>query len=386
MAALGPLLGGWLVTEYSWRFAFWVNVPITALILLGVLRVPDSRDKQASGYDPLGVLLTVIGMTSIVFALIEEQRYGWFTPLRTANLFGVRFDGVSPVPFALAIGIIALVALIFLERARGRAGRPVLIDLTLFALRGFRYGAIAAMVVSMAEFGLILILPLFLQSALGLNAFQTGLVIAALAVGSFLAAGMVPQLAGKMSSRAVVQLGIGLEFVGALGIGLSLDPAMSAWRLVPWLVVYGMGLGFASSQLAGVMMAEVPERQSGQASGLQSTLRQVGAALGVAVLGAVLVNGLGSSVEENLAAAPAQVRAEVSRIVQESGGAAIPSLREPTVHAAAAAASVDATSRVTILASLIMLVGFGSTLLLPGADPQSVKESEKSEESASEGI
>ncbi|WP_285708819.1 MFS transporter [Microtetraspora sp. NBRC 16547] len=367
MAGVGPLVGGWLVTEYGWRSAFWVNLPIGALILLGTLRVPDSRDEHASGHDPLGILLTVIGTTSVVFALIEGQKYGWLTPLRPADLLGVRFEGVTPVPFAFGIGVVALIALVLVERARGRVGRPVLIDLTLFALPSFRYGAMAAMVVALGEFGLILVLPLFLQSALGYSAFQTGLVIATLALGTFLAGGMVPGLVKKASSRMVVQIGVGLEVVGALGIALSIDAEMSPWRPVPWLVVYGLGIGFASAQLASVLMADVPPRQSGQASGLQSTVRQVGAALGVAVLGAVLVTGLGSSVERHLDDFPAQVRTEVAHAVQESGGVAIAGLREPEIHAAAVAASAETTRRVTLLTALILLAGVGATLLLPRA-------------------
>ncbi|WP_308066849.1 MFS transporter [Microtetraspora sp. AC03309] len=365
MAGVGPLLGGWLVTEHGWRSAFWVNLPIGALILLGTLRVPDSRDEHSSGHDPLGIVLAVIGTTSVVFALIEGQKYGWLTPLRPASLLGVRFEGVSPVPFAFGVGIVALVALVLVERARGRAGRSVLIDLTLFALPSFRYGAMAAMVVALGEFGMILVLPLFLQSALGYSAFQAGLVIATLALGTFLAGGMVPGLARKASSRLVVQIGIGLEVVGALGIALSLEPGMNPWRPVPWLVVYGMGIGFASAQLTSVLMADVPPWQSGQASGLQSTVRQVGAAFGVAVLGAVLVTGLGSSVERHMDAFPAHTRTEVARAVQESGGVAIASLREPAVHAAAVAASAEATRRVTLLTALVLLAGVGATLLLP---------------------
>ncbi|MGI5487264.1 MFS transporter [Microtetraspora malaysiensis] len=98
MAGVGPLLGGWLVTGFGWRSAFWVNLPIGALILLGALRVPDSRDEHASGHDPLGIVLAVIETTSVVFALIEGQKYGWLTPLRPAGLLGVRFESVTPSP------------------------------------------------------------------------------------------------------------------------------------------------------------------------------------------------------------------------------------------------------------------------------------------------
>ncbi|WP_326830288.1 MFS transporter [Streptosporangium sp. NBC_01810] len=365
MTAIGPLLGGWLVTDYGWRAAFWINLPIGALVLLGALRIPASRKDRATGHDPLGIVLIVLGMFSIVFGLIEGQKYGWLTPLRTAELFGLRFEGVSPVPFAFGIGILAVAAFILLERRRERAGRPVLIDLTLFTLPGFRYGAIAAMIVTLGEFGVILVLPLFLQSALGHSAFTAGLIIATLVIGAFLAGGVVPSLTKKSSSRTVVQIGLALEVVGAIGIGLSLEAGMSLWRLVPWMLVYGIGIGFATAQLTSVLMADVPARQSGQASGLQSAIRQFGAGLGVAVLGGVLVTGLGSSVEKNMAAYPEQVRTSVANAVQESGGAAIPGLSDPAVHAAAVAGAAEATRRVPVITGLLLLAGLGLTFLLP---------------------
>ncbi|MEV1201667.1 MFS transporter [Microbispora rosea] len=365
MAAAGPLAGGWLVTEHGWRAAFWINLPIGALLLLGSLRVPESRDGHATGGDLAGLVLAVLGTTGVVFALIEGQKYGWFEPRRTADLFGLRFESVSPVPFAFGIGILALVALVVRERRRERAGLPVLVDLTLFELPSFRYGAMAAVIVALGEFGMILVLPLFLQSALGYTAFRAGLVIAALALGTFLAGGLVPPLSKKWSPRTIVRIGLAMEAVGAAGIGLSLSPDMGAWRPVPWLLLYGAGIGFATAQLTGVLMADVPARLSGGASALQSTVRQLGAALGVAVLGGVLVSGLGSAVERGLADRPEQVRTSAARAVEESAGAAIPALRDPVIHAVAVDAASEATRRVTFITALTLLAGVGVTLLLP---------------------
>ncbi|WP_250564234.1 MFS transporter [Sphaerisporangium fuscum] len=371
MAAAGPLLGGWLVTGHGWRWAFWVNVPVGMLVLLGVaLWLPESRQARSGGYDLAGVVLAVVGMTSLVFGLIEGQKYGWFTPTAPAVLFGWRWPSgaVSPIPVALLVAVVALAALVVLQGARARAGRPVLIELSLFALPSFRYGGMAAAVVSVGEFGMLLVLPLFLQSALGYSAFEAGLVIASLATGSFLAGGLVPPLSRRISARSIVRIGLVLEVTGVLGTGLSLSPSMSGWRIVPWLLAYGLGIGFASAQLASVLMADVPAVQSGQASGLQSTMRQVGAALGIAILGAVLVGGLGSFTEEETARVPGlppRARVAVAEAMRESGGTVIPSLRDARVHAAAVSASAGATRRVAIVTALILLAGLGATTLLP---------------------
>ncbi|WP_237110711.1 MFS transporter [Nonomuraea sp. MG754425] len=349
MAALGPLLGGWVVTDFGWRWAFWVNLPIGLLVLLGTRKVPESRDPHGGGADVPGLLLSVIGPLALVFGLIEGQTYGWFT---------APGGGLSPVPLAFVVAAASLVALVLVERARARAGRPVILDLSLFALPSFRYGGAAAMIVMLGEFGLILVLPLFLQSAMGFTAFQTGLIVASLAAGTFLAGGVVPQL--PFAPRVIVRLGLSLEAASAIAIGLTAAPSIGPWSLVPWLVLYGFGVGFASAQLPNVMLAGVPARQSGAASGLQSAIRQLGAAVGVAVLGAVLVTGLDSAMNHHLPGHP-----ELAAAVRESGGTAIPAIRDPVQHAAAVAASADATRRVTIVTGLALLAGVGATFLLP---------------------
>ncbi|MEV4113526.1 MFS transporter [Nonomuraea sp. NPDC049695] len=342
MAALGPLLGGWLVTDFGWRWAFWVNLPIGLLVLLGTVRVPESKDPHAGGSDLPGGLLSVAGTSSMVFGLIEGQRYGWS----------------GPILAAFPVAALALTAFVLVERARARAGRPVILDLSLLAIPSFRYGGVAAMIITLGEFGLILVLPLFLQSAMGFTAFRTGLIVATLAGGTFLAGGVVPKL--PLAPRVIVRLGLGLEAVAAIAIGLAVSPSLGPWTLVPWLVVYGVGVGFASAQLPNVMLADVPARQSGVASGLQSTIRQLGAAIGIAVLGAVLVTGLDQAMARHLPASH-----DLRRAVRDSAGAAVAAIRDPARHAAAVAASAEATRRVTIVTGLVLLGGVGTTLLLP---------------------
>lgn len=346
MAAVGPLLGGWLVTDHGWRWAFWVNLPIGLLVLAGATRVPETRDPSAGGYDVPGVLLSAVGTSSLVFSLIESQRYGW----------GVS----SPVPYAFVLAVLALTGLVLVERSRARRGRPVMLDLSLFSIRSFRYGGAAATVVALGEFGMILVLPLFLQTAIGFTAFQTGLIIASLAAGAFLAGGIVPRLAKLMPARRIVQLGLLCEAAGAAAIGLVVSPDLGPWTFVPWLALYGLGVGFASAQLTSVMLAQVPSRQSGQASGLQSTMRQVGAAVGVAALGGVLVTGLGGAMERHLPDRP-----DLARAVSDSAGAAIAGIREPATRAAAVQASAEATRRVSLITGGVLLAGVGAALLLP---------------------
>ncbi|MGP3930191.1 MFS transporter [Nonomuraea sp. KM88] len=366
MAALGPLLGGWVVTDFGWRWAFWVNLPIGLLVLLGTVKVPESKDPGAGGADVPGVLLSVLGTSALVFGLIEGQRYGWFTPTGDPGP-AWPFDGLSPIPFAFGLATLSLAAFVLVERARARAGRPVVLDLSLFAIPSFRYGGAAAMIITLGEFGLILVLPLFLQAAIGFTAFTAGLIIASLAAGTFLAGGIVPKL--PLTPRLIVRLGLTLEAAAAIAIGLAVSPSLGPWTLAPWLVTYGVGVGFASAQLPNVMLADVPAHQSGVASGLQSTIRQLGAAIGIAVLGSVLVTGLGAAMADRLPDEPA-----LGQAVRESGGAAIAGIRNPAQHAAAVAAAADATRRVTVVTGIVLFAGVGATLLLPDTGGRRRKE------------
>src|SRR5690606_9657345 len=160
-------------------------------------------------FDPLGILLSVLGLGSIVFGLIEAQRYGWWAP---SELTPAGWP-ISPVPVAFALGLLCIIGFILLEKKRRHAGKPVLVDLSLFRLGSFRYGSIAALVVALGEFGMLFALPLFVQGALGYSALDTGLLIVFLALGTFLISGGTPQLGRRLGGRSVVQIGIATEIV-----------------------------------------------------------------------------------------------------------------------------------------------------------------------------
>ena len=364
MAAVGPLLGGWLATDVSWRWAFWLNIPVGLLVLIGIARhLPETRDSGAVTLrDWGGVALSALGMGALVFALIESEWYGWWR----------QEDGsLSPVPLALVAGLVLLLGFVQLERARASAGKDVLIDLGLFRIASFRYGAIAALIVSFGEFGLLFTLPLLLQGTLGYTALGTGAVILVLALGTFLASGALPQLSKRLHQRTIVRLGLFLEAVAIGGLAISLSLTVATWVIAGWLFVYGFGVGFATAQLTSLLLADVPVEESGQASGLQSSARQLGSALGVALLGGFLIAQLGRVTRDNLAALglPAEAVGDVVTAVRESAGIAIAGLQAQPEQAAIAQAAGEAmitASRLTTgLAAAVLLIGLLATLALP---------------------
>jgi len=366
MVAVGPLLGGWLATESTWRWAFWINIPFGLLALVGIAKVLDETrdDDIRPGTDVAGILLSTLGLGGLVFGLIEGQYYGWWRQDSGA---------LSPVPFSLALGALLLVAFLLVEARRARAGAVTLVDLTLMRFRSLRYGSIAATIVALGEIGLIFTLPLLLQGALGYTPLGTGVLILWLAVGTFLASGATPPLTQRLGQRAVIRIGLVLEVVAIAGTALIISEDVSGPAIAGMLFVYGVGVGMATAQLTSAILIDVPVGASGQASGFLTTVRQLGSALGIAVLGGLLISSLASQTADELAKTdvPASQQDQAVAIVRDSAGAAIPELlRDPAtaeVGEAAQASLITASKITTGIAAIILLGGLAATLALPAA-------------------
>jgi EmrB/QacA subfamily drug resistance transporter len=231
MAAVGPLLGGWLTTAFSWRWAFGINLPLAVVIVIGVLlTVPESRESARRGIDGVGAFLSVALFGSLVFGLIEGRTYGWWQNTDTTFSLG-SFSwpfSISPVPVAFAIAVVALIAFIAWSVHRVHRGRAALLDLSLFRIGTFRDGNLVALTVALGEFGIILSLPLWLQFVLGFDALQTGLVLLALAIGSFVASGFAGAASGRVTPVTIVRVGLLAEIIGIVWVGLVVAPD-AAW-------------------------------------------------------------------------------------------------------------------------------------------------------------
>jgi len=376
MAALGPLAGGWLTTNLSWRWAFLVNLPVGVIALVATLLwVAESRDEHARpGFDLPGFATLTLGLVAVVFSMIEGYSYGWLAPSKPLAIAGWEWPlaSVSIIPFAFGLGLACLVAFAVIEVRRQRRGDFLLFDFSLWSEPSFRFGNLTATIVSLGEFGLLFALPLFLQGVLGYSAFDTGLVFVALAAGSFLAAPVAGSIAHRYAPRRVVQIGMALEVAGVLGAAMLLSPAMSGPLLALPLFVYGVGVGFATAQLANVVLSDVAPEKSGLASGANSTMRQIGTAVGTALIGTVLLVGLNTGTRDRLEAMPGLPPAAVEQAVgaiEASSGQALIAMRDDPRAAAVVPAIEDAFTAAARTAGLaaagFIALGLVLSLRLP---------------------
>jgi hypothetical protein len=333
--------------------------------------VLESREPSARGIDSVGALLSVVTSGALVFGLIEGRNYGWWLAEAVPDVgsWSWPFD-LSPIPIVFLIAALGLVAFILWGLHRERAGKPTMLAIGLFGIPSFRNGNIAALIVSLGEYGVILSLPLWMQNVLGYDALQTGYVILALAIGSFLASGFAGSMGNRVTPVWIVRFGIVAEIIGVTIVGLVIAPDTQWWSIAAGLLVYGFGIGLATAQLTGVALKDVPIEQSGQGSGTQSTSRQVGSALGIAILGTVLFTSVGSSLESRLADSdlPDVVRTQIVDAVVDSAGNAIPGLddRSAEVAADARAAFSDGTRYSAFAAAGFLTLGLLATLRLDG--------------------
>lgn len=372
MAAIGPLLGGWLTHDISWRWVFWVNLPLGVLLLVAtILIVPNTRAQQSPRIDLIGVMLSATGLGLIVLGLIEGEAYGWLKPTRELSLGLLIWRRTWPLalsPVALVVGVIALVGFIAWELLRLRTHHDPLLDLSLFRFRSFRWGNLTAMIIAAGEFGLLFVLPLYLQNALGYSPVKAGWVLAAMALGAVASGGSARHLSGRFGPGRVAQAGVVIEAVALTVLALVVHPDVSMWVVAGVLAVYGLGLGLCSAQLTSVVLADVPVDRSGQASAAQSTVRQVGSALGIAVLSTTLAQALSSTATASLndLHLPGTTAPDLVRGLVDSAGSLLHALRGNQLHLPPTLAQeilTRFTTAFTDATRITMLVGAGALTL-----------------------
>jgi MFS family permease len=374
--AFGPVIGGFLTTNYSWRWAFRINVVIAPLaILAGLFYVHESKDENASGIDPPGVTAVTLGLLALVFGIIEAGRYGWWSPIGDQKIGGWKWplDSISFVPVSLALAVIFLAAFVYIETKRVEAGKPVVFDFTDLVHPGFRYGLINTLVLAMGEFGAFFVLPIFMQAGLHLSAIQAGRWLLPAGIMAFIGGGIGGQLSRRFGPKYVITTGLAFEALGIWLYVAAFSTTTTFWSLLPALMLHGIGIGFATSQLTNVVLSDIPHTKAGSASGAAGMVRQVGTALGIALIGAIFVSQAHSFVRHDLATStnlPKAVQEEIVAGVSNGlGGGAPPGVTDtPTgekVQAVISKSVAHAAKPAVAFAGAVVTAGALISLLVP---------------------
>ena len=302
-AVIGPIVGGLIVTNYAWEWVFLINVPIgIASILATMVIVPESVDPTASKrIDWAGLLLSGFGIFALVYAMIEAPKVGWMS-LETILLS--------------VIGAALLVAFVMWER---RANDPMM-KIELFAIRNFWAGNIISLIVAFGMLGIFFPMTLFLQGALGFSPIRAGLTMTPMSIMIMVSAPFAGRLTDRVGARWILVTGLTLMTSGVFFIvtRISLDTDWQA--LLPALLVTGTGMGLTFAPMTTAVMAEVPQRIAGSASGILNTMRNIGQVMGIAVLGSVLSSRVAAHAGDQLngLAISSEGQAEVVRLARDS--------------------------------------------------------------------
>ncbi|WP_127503908.1 MFS transporter [Actinoplanes solisilvae] len=289
--AVGPLIGGLLTTYASWRWVFAGEVVIVLGITVLARRMADVPAERDANLDPFGTVLSAAGLGLVVFGVIRAGAWGFVSPKPGAP----GWFGLSPVLWLILGGGLVLLGFLHWERRRLTIGAAVLIDPAMLGNKLLRGGLTSFFFQYLLQAGLFFVVPLFLSIALGLSAVGTGLRILPLSIALLVAAVGIPKLFPDVSPRLVVRLGFLSLFVGVVWLAAALDAGVGA-SVVTWPMLFaGLGVGALASQLGSVTVSAVPDEQSAEVGGLQNTVTFLGASIGTALAGAVLISALTSS-------------------------------------------------------------------------------------------
>ena len=297
---LGPVLGGFIVTHFGWRWIFYVNLPVGLITLvLAFLFVPDLRPGRRHRLDWVGVVLATVGLFGIVFGLIEGQRYEW----------GTVWSGIT-IPETIAAGVLVLA--VFLLVQWRRQDREPLLPFAVFKDRNYRFMALVLLAMGFAIVGVFLPLTLYYQSVLGLSAFDAGLAIAPQPLAMMLLSGVAAPLAARYAKYILI-VGLTLFAVGMAYIAWTAQVTSNRWLFLPGLVIAGAGMAGIWTPVYSLATRDLQPRFAGVASGVISTVQELGAVLGSAAIGALLQNQLANDLHNRAVSyssqLPAQARA-----------------------------------------------------------------------------
>ena len=350
--AVGPLIGGFCTTYFSWRWVFAGEVVVVALILLLARKIADAPVETRPKLDIVGAVLSAAGLGLLVFGVLRSGEWGWIRP----NVDGPSWAGLSPTVWLALAGLFVLWIFFRWEARLDARGKEPLVRPVMLQNRQLTGGLIMFFFQYLVQAGFFFVVPLFLSVCLGLSALATGVRLLPLSITLLAAAIGIPRLLPNVSPRLVVRSGLLALFAGTVILLALLDKdARAEIVFVPMLLI-GLGIGALASQLGAVTVSAVPDEESPEVGGVQNTMTNLGASLGTAVAGSILIATLSSAFLTNIeqsTAIPSQVKSQAK--VELAGGVPFISdadletaLDKANVSSDASKAAVDAYSEARI--------------------------------------
>jgi len=335
--AVGPILGGWMTTDFSWRVVFVGEVAVALGILAGTRLLREPQREGAGGLDWIGSVLSASGLALIVFGVLQASNWGWLAPRDSP----IEPFGFALTPFVVAAGMLVLAGFRAWERRREERGEEPLMHFALLGIRSLRGGVSMLLAQNLILMGIFFTIPLYLQIVQGLDALETGVQMLPASAGLFVAALAGSALAKRFAPQPLVRAGLVVVLASIVLLLSTIEPELDSGAFFVATGVLGIGMGLIVSQLGNVVQSAVGDRDRSEAGGLQNTAQQLGSSLGTALLGAIVISGLIVAFTANVADDP-RISSDVSEQleVQLSAGGSFVASSE--VEASAKAAGLDA--------------------------------------------
>jgi EmrB/QacA subfamily drug resistance transporter len=327
--AVGPLIGGFCTTYFSWRWVFAGEVVIVAVILVLTRRIADAPSEERPSLDFVGTVLSALGLGLLVFGVLRSSEWGWIQP----KADGPSWAGLSPTVWLILAGIFVIWVFSRWEVRRASRGEEPLVRPGLLRNRQLSGGLLMFFFQYLAQAGLFFVVPLYLSVCLGLTALETGARLLPLSVTLLAAAIGIPRFFPDISPRLVVRVGLFSLVAGTLVLLGALDAdAGPEIVFVPMLLI-GLGIGALASQLGAVTVSAVPDDQSPEVGGVQNTMTNLGASMGTALAGSIMIAAVASSFVANIQHSPAIPQEAKSQAQVELAGG-VPFVSDADLEAA----------------------------------------------------
>ncbi len=342
-AALGPLIGGWVTTYYTWRLVFAAETVVVLALMLFLRMIPKTAGRQ-SKLDLTGVFLSAAGLGMAVFGILRSSQWGWIAPSSSAPF---TLLGLSPVIWLIAGGLVLLGFFARHERAFIAAGKEPLLDVRLLEIPPMRAGLVVYLCQQFIIMGTFFVLPLYLQTVLGYDALETGIVLLPLSLSLLVFALGGARLSGRYSPQRIAAAGL-LGMLGGLVLLVAFTgPDLRSTGFAIALVLVGAGNGLLVSQLGNVIMSSVPSERGSEAGGLQGTAMNLGASLGVALVGSILIASLVGGFQKAVLADPTLADVATELTAQAEQNANFVTVEQVTLAAEEAGLTPEEVAAVT---------------------------------------